>query len=109
MNLPSAVLCHHSRINSSALLVHLVTTPLVLDVLRGTLLVGIILIILSILLIIELLRLPLRLVLCLLTVDIVHALGLGELVDLRASKAREKLLGELMTDWLACCYISGLV
>jgi hypothetical protein len=36
------------------------------------------------------------------TVNLVHALGLGELVDLSTNKAHEGLLGEGVLNNLAC-------
>lgn len=56
----------------------------------------------TILLVIHVLRPPPRLMLCPLTVDIVRALGLAELVDFTSSNARNELLGESVIDLLAC-------
>lgn len=53
-------------------------------------------------LVVHVLNVLLGVVLGLLTVDEVHALGLGQLVNLSTGKANEHLLGELMGDWLAC-------
>lgn len=36
------------------------------------------------------------------SVVLVHSLGLGELVDLTTNEPGEKLLCELVRDWLAC-------
>jgi hypothetical protein len=44
-------------------------------------------------------------VLGLLTVDKVHSLGLGELVNLSTGEADEELLGELVGDWLSCTFV----
>ena len=41
-------------------------------------------------------------VLGLLTINEVHALGLGELVDLSTGETSEELLGELVGDGFAC-------
>ena len=41
-------------------------------------------------------------VLGLLTIDEVHSLGLGELVDFSTCETDEELLGELVGNWLAC-------
>lgn len=41
----------------------------------------------------------------LLTVDEVHALGLGELVDFSTRKTDEELLGELVRDGLSWMYV----
>jgi hypothetical protein len=48
------------------------------------------------------LDLLLGMVLGLLAVDEVHALGLGQLVDLSTSETDKELLGELMGDGLSC-------
>lgn len=53
-------------------------------------------------LVVHILNALLGVVLGLLTVDEVHALGLGQLVNLSTGKTNEHLLGELMGDWLAC-------
>jgi hypothetical protein len=56
----------------------------------------------AVLLVIHILNVLLGVVLGLLTVDEVHALGLGQLINLSTGKTNEHLLGELMGDWLAC-------
>jgi hypothetical protein len=48
------------------------------------------------------LDLLLGMVLGLLAVDEVHALGLGQLVNLSTSETDKELLGELMGDGLSC-------
>ena len=53
-------------------------------------------------LIIHVLHVLLGVTLGLLAVNEVHALGLGELVDLSTCKANEDLLGKLVRDRLAC-------
>lgn len=65
------------------------------------LLVWVVLVILSVVLVVHLLCVLLGLVLGSLTVDEVLALGLGETVDLCTGETGEKLLGELVGDWLA--------
>lgn len=52
-------------------------------------------------LIIQMLGLLLGLMLRLLAIDEIHALGLGELIDLGAGEADEELFGELVGDGLA--------
>ena len=52
-------------------------------------------------LVVHVLNVLLGVVFGLLTVDEVHALGLGQLVNLSTGKTNEHLLGELMGDWLA--------
>lgn len=56
---------------------------------------------LDIVLIVHALNVALGVVLGLLTVDKVHSLGLGELVDLSTGDTDEELLGELVGDWLS--------
>lgn len=53
-------------------------------------------------LVVHVLNVLLGVVLGLLTVDEVHALGLGQLVNLSTGKTDEHLLGELVGDWLTC-------
>lgn len=53
------------------------------------------------LLLVQVLGLLLGLVLGLLAVEVVHALGLGQLVDLGGGEAGEHLLGELVLNGLA--------
>ena len=55
----------------------------------------------SILVVVQLPSLPLRLILEAVPVEIIHALGLGELVDLGAGEASEELLSEGVGDVLA--------
>ena len=77
---------------------------LVLELLRRTVLVGVVLIgtmILDIVLVVHLGGVLPGLVLGTLTVVGVHALGLGELVDFTTDEAGKKLLGKLVRDWLA--------
>ena len=57
---------------------------------------------LDVVLVIHGLGVLLGVVLGLLTVDEVHSLGLGELVDLSTGQTDKHLLGELVGDWLAC-------
>lgn len=57
-------------------------------------------------LVVHVLGVLLGLVLGLLAVDVVHALGLSELVNFSAGKSSEKLLGELVRDRLACFDLS---
>jgi hypothetical protein len=61
----------------------------------------IILIIVAVVAIVHALNLLLGVVLGLLAVDEVHALGLGQLVNLSASEADKELLGELMRNRLS--------
>lgn len=85
------------------LVTHLVlVAPLLLDVLWWALAWVILIVVAAIVLVVQLLALLLRLVLRPLAVVLVHALGLGELVDLGTSKASEELLCKLVADWLAC-------
>jgi len=56
----------------------------------------------AVVLVIHIFNVLLGVVLGLLTVDKVHALGLGQLINLSTGKTNEHLLGELMGDWLAC-------
>ena len=56
---------------------------------------------LDVVLVVQVLALLSGVVLCLLTVDEVHALGLSELVDLSTGEANEELLGELVRDGLS--------
>jgi len=65
------------------------------------------LLVLAVMLVVQLLSPLLGLVLGTLTVDVVGALRLGELVDLTASNAGKELLGERMVDGLACMPLSG--
>lgn len=58
---------------------------------------------LDVVLVIHLVRILLGMLVGLDPVDLVHALGLGELVDLGADNAGEGLLGESVADGLACC------
>jgi hypothetical protein len=62
----------------------------------------IILIVVAIVAVVHALDLLLSVVLGLLAVDEVHALGLGQLVDLSTSETDKELLGELMGDGLSC-------
>ena len=62
----------------------------------------IILVLTAVVLVIHIFNVLLGVVLGLLTVDKVHALGLGQLINLSTGKTNEHLLGELMGDWLAC-------
>jgi hypothetical protein len=57
---------------------------------------------LDVVLIIHVLNVLLGVVLGLLAVDEVHALGLGQLVNLSTGNTDKELLGELMGDRLAC-------
>jgi hypothetical protein len=63
---------------------------------------------LDIVLIIHALDVALGVVLGLLTVDEVHSLGLGELIDLSTGDTDEELLGELVGDWLAWKLLGGV-
>jgi len=83
------------------LLVVVVTAELLLDPLWGTL-AGVVLVVLSVVLVVHLLGILLGLVLGLLAVDVVHTLGLSELVDLGTSESGKELFGELVRDRLAC-------
>lgn len=69
---------------------------------RALLLVGIILILSTVVLVVELVGVLTSLALQLLAVVEVLALGLGEPVDLGAGEASEELLGELVAHGLAC-------
>lgn len=62
----------------------------------------IILILAAVVLVVQLLAAVPGLALGALAVDVVGALGLGELVDLSTGETGEELLGELVGDWLAC-------
>lgn len=59
------------------------------------------LVVVAVLLVVELLGVLASVTLRFLTVDVVGALGLAELVDLTTSKAGDELLGEGVGDWLA--------
>jgi hypothetical protein len=61
----------------------------------------IILVLLAIVLVVHVLNVLLGVVLGLLPVDEIHALGLGQLVNLSTGETDEHLLGELMGDGLA--------
>ncbi len=61
----------------------------------------VVLVLSTVVLVVHLLDVALGLVLGTLLVDEVHALGLGETVDLGAYQAHESLLGELVRDGLA--------
>jgi hypothetical protein len=61
----------------------------------------IILVLLAIVLVIHVLNILLGVVLGLLPVDEIHALGLGQLVNLSTSETDKHLLGKLMGDGLA--------
>jgi hypothetical protein len=74
-------------------------------VLRAVILVGIVLIrtvVVDVVLIVHALCILLCLALCLLPVEPVLALGLGELVDLSTGESSEQLLCELVGYRLAC-------
>jgi hypothetical protein len=78
--------------------------PTVLEVLRATVLVGVVLVrtlVVDVVLIVHLLSVLLRLALGLLLVEPVLALGLGELVDLSSCEASQQLLCELVRYGLA--------
>ena len=76
------------------------TTLVILEI-GSVSLVGIVLIGALIVLIIHVLSMLSSTLLCLIRVILVHALGLGELVNLTSNEASEKLLGELMGDCLS--------
>lgn len=74
---------------------------MLLEVSWWSLLVWVVLVLAAVVRVVELLSLASSLVLGLLAVDVVGTLGLSETVDLTASEASEKLLCELVGDWLA--------
>lgn len=78
-----------------------VVVEVLLEVLRWSLLVGVVLVLATVVLVVQLLSAALGLVLSLLAVVEVFALGLGESVDLSTGEASEELFGELVGDWLA--------
>lgn len=66
------------------------------------LLVGVVLVILTVLLVIELFGIVLSLSLGFVTVPGISTLGLGQLVGLSSGDASEHLLGRMMANRLAC-------
>jgi hypothetical protein len=74
----------------------------VAEVVVGLVLVGVVLVLAAVVVIVELLSTLLGLVLGALAVDVVGALGLGELVNLATGDAGQELLGEGVVDGLAC-------
>lgn len=97
---------HHSLLRGAAsfpsITGYLPATKLAVEPL-GRALVGVVLVLAAVVLVVHVLGVLLRLVLGLLAVEVVLALGLGELVNLGGSEARKELLGEGVVDLLACC------
>jgi hypothetical protein len=95
------VLMHFILRLGRRILLLVVVSPLLLDLLRRSVLIWVVLVVSTIMVIIESLWLLLCLVLGSLAVVLVHTLGLGEFVDLSTGETSKKLLGELVTDRLA--------
>lgn len=83
------------------------STKLLLEVLVGTLVVGVVLVLATVVLVVHLLGVAAGIALGTLAVNVVGALGLAELVDLRTREAGQELLGELVGDGLAWRVVSG--